>query len=139
MKKIIFSLLFIVIAAFGFAQPPGGGQPKGEKVKALYVAFITESLNLTSSEAQAFWPIHAQYDAEIRTVKDEASELDRQQAILNIKRKYQDRFAKVIGNERTNEFFIKDGEFRKRMIDRLRTMRQQGGGGGRGGMRLMPE
>lgn len=138
MKKIYFSLLLICIGIFSYAQPPGGG-PKGEKIRALYVAYITEGLNLTSTEAQAFWPIHAQYDAEIKSLKEDAPVLEKQQAVLNIKKKYQDRFAKVIGNDRTNTFFIKDEEFRKRMIDRLRALRQQKPGVGfKGGMQGGP-
>lgn len=129
MKKFLVAI-FMMLSAVGMAvaQPPKGD--KGEKIKALYVAYITQELGLTPQEAQSFWPVHTQYEAEIQSLKPEASELDRQQAVLNIKKKYQDKFSKVLGNDRTNQFFIKDGEFRKRMIDRLRQMRQQNPGQG---------
>ncbi|MEO6405326.1 MAG: hypothetical protein ABIY51_00605 [Ferruginibacter sp.] len=108
-------------------QPLNPGQ-REQKIEALYVAYMTRELNLTEDEAQKFWPIHAQFDKEVRDVKMEASELDRQQQVLNIKKKYQDRFTKVLGPGRTNDFFVRDGEFRKKLIERLKKMRQNNGG-----------
>lgn len=46
-------MLFLVLLSTSlcFAQ-------QGERIKTLKVAFITERLNLSSKEAQAFWPIY---------------------------------------------------------------------------------
>jgi Skp family chaperone for outer membrane proteins len=125
MKKI-FTLIIAVLGVVGLAH----AQPenKEQKIKALYVAYITQELKLTESEAQKFWPVHEQYDAEIRGVSG-SDELSRQQSALNIKKKYQDKFTKILGNERTNSFYVKDGEFRKKLVERLRNMRQQNQGG----------
>ena len=127
MKKFILSLIiFAGLAAQ--AQPANDRQ---EKVEALYVAYMTRELNLTGEDAQKFWPVHAQFDNEIRALRMESSELDRQQAVLNIKKKYQDRFTRILGATRTNDFFVKDGEFRKKLVERLKKMRQQNPGNGR--------
>jgi Skp family chaperone for outer membrane proteins len=128
MKKI-FTLMMVLLGFITMAQ----SQPENreQKIQALYVAYITQELKLSEAEAQKFWPIHQQYDAEIKTVSG-ADELTRQQAALNIKKKYQDRFSKVLGTERTNSFYIKDGEFRKKLVDRLRKMRQQNQGNRKG-------
>ncbi len=40
----------------------GQNKPNKDKIKSLKVAFITEHLELTSKEAEAFWPIYNQYD-----------------------------------------------------------------------------
>jgi hypothetical protein len=45
---IIFTLIFTLTS---FAQ-------RNERVKALKIAFITERLELNSSEAQKFWPVY---------------------------------------------------------------------------------
>ncbi len=127
MKKFILSL-FVFASFAAQAQPAADRQ---QKVEALYVAYMTRELNLTEEDAQKFWPVHSQYDNEIRGVKFEASELERQQAVLNIKKKYQDRFTRILGATRTNDFFVKDGEFRKKLVDRLKKMRQQNQGAGR--------
>ncbi|MFT3982133.1 MAG: hypothetical protein QM687_16815 [Ferruginibacter sp.] len=134
--KYFFTFL-LVMGGIGssFAQDDSNPNPNREqKIEALYVAYITKELGLTEAEAQKFWPIHSQYDAEIKAVNS-ADELTRQQAQLNIKKKYQDRFIKVIGADRTNNFYVKDSEFRKKLIDRLRKLRQQNQGGGRPGAR----
>lgn len=90
----------------------------------MYIAYVTQQLKLTEDEAQKFWPVHAQYDNEIKAVRSDLTELDRQQAALNVKKKYQDKFIKILGADRANDFFKTDAEFRKKMIERLRKIRQ---------------
>ena len=126
MKKFIL-YLFIAFASFGSSTAiaqPGNGKP-GEKIEALYIAYMTRQLSLNEDEAQKFWPIHAQYESDMRSINLDQNELDRQQTMLNVKKKYQDRFVKVIGSDRTNKFFVTDAEFRKRMIERLKKMRER--------------
>ena len=128
MKNFILTLIiFFGGMTLAHAQPGGGGD-REQKIEALYVAYITKEINLTGAEAQQFWPVHAQYSAEMKATNTNTNELERQQAGLNIKKKYQDRFIKIIGQERTNTFFKTDGEFRKRMVDRLKKLREQRGG-----------
>ncbi len=127
MKKFILSLVIFA----GFAAQAQPGNDRQEKVEALYVAYMTRELNLTEEDAQKFWPVHSQFDNEIRALRMESSELDRQQAVLNIKKKYQDRFTRILGATRTNDFFVKDGEFRKKLVERLKKMRQQNPGNSR--------
>ncbi len=124
MKQLFSFLVLTLISLCSFAQPANNAN-RQQKVQALYVAYITRELKLTEAEAQKFWPVHSQYDAEINAVKNAEDELASQQAQLNIKKKYQDKFVKILGQQRTNDFYIKDTEFRKKMIDRLRQIRQQ--------------
>lgn len=129
------NLLLILAFVMGFTsianaqtdppqQPPVDEAKQSEKLQALYVAYITKELNLTTDEAQKFWPVHTEFDKEIKAVKQDLPELDKQQAVLNIKKKYQDRFSRIINADRTERFFRKDGEFRRKLIERLRKMRQ---------------
>ena len=125
MKKILLYLtIFFTSLQLVSAQAIPGEGKKDDRIQALYVAYITQELKLSADEAQKFWPLHAQFDSEIKTLRAEMPELDRQQAALNIKKKYQESFVKIIGSPRTNDFYRKDGEFRKKMVDRLRQMRQ---------------
>ena len=57
--KIIFPIIFLLVASLSFSQ---GFKEKREKVKALKVAYITEQLELTTDEAQKFWPIYNAFD-----------------------------------------------------------------------------
>lgn len=66
MKKTLFLILFSLILLNGYAQ-----ERRGEKLKALKVAFITERLDLTPTEAQKFWPIYNAFeDKEIELRRD---------------------------------------------------------------------
>ena len=121
MKKII---LLISVFTFSFILVKAQPGPGGEKVQALYIAYVSKQLNLTPDEAQRFWPVHEQYDRELSALSPDMTELDRQQATLNVKKKYQDRFIKILGPDRTNNFYKVDAEFRAKMIERLRKNRQ---------------
>ncbi|CAZ94162.1 MULTISPECIES: hypothetical protein [Zobellia] len=57
LKYIIIVLLLFVSAQF-YAQKPHDY----DKIKSLKIAFLTERLNLSSKEAQAFWPIYNEYE-----------------------------------------------------------------------------
>ena len=57
--KILFPIIFLLFASLSFSQ---GFKEKREKVKALKVAYITEQLELTTDEAQKFWPIYNAFD-----------------------------------------------------------------------------
>ena len=66
MKK---TLLFIGLFLISFcAISQNKKENRKEKIKALKVAFITEELNLTPSEAEKFWPIYNYYDKKIHNL-----------------------------------------------------------------------
>ena len=128
MKKI---LLILVIAFAGIstanAQTPQDpdATKQQEKLQALYVAFITQKLELTATEAQAFWPVHNEFDKEIKAIDVNLPELEREQKILDIKKRYEPRFNKILGDpKRVDKLFKLNGEFRKKLVDRIRN--QQG-------------
>lgn len=58
--KILAPLLFLVATLSLSAQE----KQDWEKIKSLKIAFITERLNLTPKEAQSFWPIYNEHQAE---------------------------------------------------------------------------
>mgnify|MGYP005615414997 CR=1 FL=1 len=73
--KFIFPIIFLLVSSLSFSQDH---REKREKVKALKVAYITEQLELTSDEAEKFWPIY-------NTFEDKQSELrhEKMRAILD--------------------------------------------------------
>lgn len=121
MKKYLL-ILVLFMGSIPALKAQEDDQPKGEeRIKALYVAYITQQLNLSADEAQKFWPVHAQFEAEIQGVKPDLPELDKQQAMLNIKKKYQDNFNRILGPNRCERFFRMDGEFKRKLLDRIRN------------------
>lgn len=67
MKQLI-PILFLLISFASFAQRNGEIQ---EKIKAQKIAFITDKLELTSEEAQQFWPIYNEFEAKVEKIKSE--------------------------------------------------------------------
>ncbi|MEO7978468.1 sensor of ECF-type sigma factor [Flavobacterium sp.] len=56
--KNIFPLLLLFVSFSFYPQ----NDEKREKIKAYKVSFLTTELELTSSEAQKFWPVYNAYD-----------------------------------------------------------------------------
>ncbi len=117
---ILFGQLSMVIAQ---ENQPVDDAVKQEKIKALYVAYVSQQLAFTPDEAQKFWPVHTQFENDLGGVKKELPELDEQQARLNIKKRYQDNFNKIIGTNRCERFFRMDGEFKRKLMDRVQKQR----------------
>ncbi|BDU27379.1 MULTISPECIES: hypothetical protein [unclassified Flavobacterium] len=59
-KNILPLLLFLT--SFSFFAQNGKIDEKREKIKAFKVSFLTTELELTSTEAEKFWPIYNAYD-----------------------------------------------------------------------------
>ncbi len=128
MKKylVIFTLLLgSVSVAKAQDDQPGDEAKRQEKIKALYVAYISQQLELNPAEAEKFWPIHTQFEAEVKAVKTSLPELEKQQTILNIKKRYQDNFNRILGPKRCERFYKIDGEFKHKLLERIRNQNQR--------------
>lgn len=128
MKKYLLIITFLLgglSAIKAQDDQPGDDARRQEKLRALYVAYISQQLQLNPEEAQKFWPVHTQFENDLKTVRQEMPELEKQQAILNIKKRYQENFNRIIGPNRCDRFFRMDGEFKRKLLERMRNQRQQ--------------
>lgn len=126
MKKLYLILAFMGIAFFVKAQDDNGGTKKQQDIEALKVAFISKELNLTPEEAQKFWPVYNQYTNELRTiVKDDQDIIDRDEKVLNLRKRYRDDFTKILGPHRMNQIFSAEGKFRQLLIRSIRNQKVQ--------------
>nr|WP_321245816.1 hypothetical protein [uncultured Psychroserpens sp.] len=141
MKKIAFTLLFIVITMSAFSQ----GKDKRERIKALKIAFITEKLELTETEAQNFWPLYNAHEAnndalrqqsrqnrkgadlESMTDADAKSMIDKmlvlEQQKLQLRKQFATDLMKVIPAKKVILLKISEDEFNKRMFNEIRKRR----------------
>ena len=75
MRKILLVLLFGTLSCqLVTAQPDQGRRSHGDHdnmMESLKIAYITKELNLTTTEAEKFWPVYDSYIAEIKNVKKE--------------------------------------------------------------------
>ncbi len=102
-------------------------QKEQEKIQALEIAFISRKLNLNTEEAQRFWPIYNEYKRDVRQVmvtqKNNSNRdiVDDEQKIIDVRKKYRDRFVGVIGQPRMNKFFQAEREFRGVLLNQLKN------------------
>ncbi|MBL0136825.1 MAG: hypothetical protein IPP79_24030 [Chitinophagaceae bacterium] len=124
-KYLLITALFV-----GFllpAQAQDENKNDGGRIEALKIAYITKKLNLSPEEAQKFWPVYNKYTDEIRRVQIESrqnkgSELEREEKLLNIRKKFNGEFGKALSADKVNSFFKVEKEFngmvQKEMMER---------------------
>lgn len=133
MKKIFILFGFITFSALLTQAQVVDGEKSGERIKSLEVGYITRQLQLTPEEAEKFWPIFHQYRKELKTTVAEsinADKLDREQKILDVRKKHKKNFATVLDNGRVEKFYEAEDKFqmlvRKEMNNRQNN--RQGAG-----------
>src|SRR5216684_7922507 len=107
MKKILSVLVLIGWFGLpGFAQQRPQQQP-GAGLEAMKIAFFTRRLDLTPEEAQLFWPIYNRYSGEVRqaylTYRDHQNEIELDESLLNIRKRYNSEFSKALSPEKRSE------------------------------------
>lgn len=150
MKKVFSVLCALVVLSLGaFAQGPQGprrGADNGwrERVRAEKVAFLTEEIDLTESEAQVFWPIYNEiqkserdsfeavkkaYDAMAKGVEEKKNSkemeklvkayIDAKEKNEGIETKYLNKLLKVLPAEKVARYYVAEEKFRHQQIGRL--------------------
>jgi len=128
MKKMI-TLAMITLFSCGnmlFAQEQPNHKEQ-EKIQALEIAFISRKLNLNENEAQRFWPVYNEYKRDVRQVmltqrnNPKRDILDNEQMLIDVRKKYKERFSGVVGQPRMNKFFEAEREFRGVLLNQLKN------------------
>lgn len=131
MKGVYLILSFLItITLSGFGQNDEDAKNDGGRLQAYKIAFLTKKLNLSPEEAQSFWPVYNKYEDEIRSVRREnrqkpADELGMEEKILNIRKKYNNEFSKVLPTEKVNTLFRSEKEFSNIVQREMLERRQQ--------------
>ena len=106
---------------------PANAQPRRNNIEAVKAAFITQKLELTPEESQKFWPVYNQYDNEIMQVRASnrnGDVIEKEQKVLDIRKKYRSSFEKILGPQRLNDLYNAESDFRKILIQRLKERRK---------------
>lgn len=110
--KLFFTILGMI---WCFSTPALAQQVRdGQRLEALKIGYLTKKLNLTTDEAQRFWPVYNQYMADLKKVRIEeknGDEIEKDEQILAVRKKYQGDFAKALSPQRANDFFKAEKEF----------------------------
>ncbi|MBX3242110.1 MAG: hypothetical protein KIT80_14065 [Chitinophagaceae bacterium] len=121
MKKIFLLLLFIT-----FVTVNANAQQPGDRMRSLEIGYITKELRLTPEEAEKFWPVYNKYKQELRTLPDTGDELERQQKVLNIRKKYKKGFAEILlDNNRAQAVYDAEDRLRNLVKRELEKRRER--------------
>jgi Spy/CpxP family protein refolding chaperone len=152
MKILAAFALMVFIATSSMAQPDQ--EDKSEKITAAKVAYITSRLNLTTAQAQQFWPVFNEFEAarkkirkQMRLLRVEAkiseptedevkADIKKMFALrqeeLDLEKQYSEKFLKVITARQLAEYYRSEKEFTKLLLNKLKERR-----GGMGPLRDM--
>jgi len=136
------TLIALLCPLFIFSQDIS--DKKRKKIESQKIAFITKALDLSSEEAQVFWPVYNNFSDEMKTIKEKRREvfskarknrssltekeigniiderLKMEQEILDLKVKYNKEFQKVISNRQISALYHSEEEFKKELLNRIR-------------------
>jgi len=138
MKRVltIFAIL-LSCATLTMAQ-----QGPGKRIHAAKMAYITDRIKLTQEQMAGFMPLYGDYEKELRIIrqeffkkyrgadkeqKDDAGarkyiedDLDYQQQVISLKRKYNDTFLKVLTARQLADLYKAEREFRQMLMQQLK-------------------
>ena len=148
--KIMIKNLFIVLAFVLVSSSMTAQGPARERIRTLKIAFITERVNLTSSEAQNFWPIYNAYEAKLETIRrkerlelrsriafieelssnESATLLQQyntmQKAKYEAEKEFLEEIRDVISPKKTLLLLKAEEDFKKRLLQQMRKRRNGG-------------
>lgn len=139
--KWYFPLCLMVLFALPMAAQPDQ-EDKSDRITAAKVAYITSKLNLTTAQAQQFWPVFNEFEAarkkirkQMRLLRVEAKLSDPteeelkadikkmfalRQEELDLEKQYSDKFLKVISPRQLAEYYRSEKEFTKLLLHKLK-------------------
>jgi hypothetical protein len=135
MKRL--SVIILMLSTSLFAQSKS---ERYEQIETIKVAFITKKLDLSSEEAQKFWPIYNNYQKELMLLMKKRREerlrtdiepndkinldLSYESKMLDLKKKYKKLYSKAIPAEKILLLYQAEREFREHLIKQLNHRRK---------------
>ncbi len=130
-KKIVSVVLITLFSFSAFAQGTGS---KHDKIENLKIAFLTKKLNLSNKTAQDFWPIYNEFDHSKQrlfrkykqqyreqnlSMQDVEHRMEREKEFLQLRKKYINRFAKVLTPVQLTDLKRSERQFKKLLLKRV--------------------
>lgn len=122
--------------------PQGMERERLEKLESAKIAFITQRIDLSPREAEKFWPVYNQFQAEMRGLLKERREemkagkdmpaneridrqLDLESQLLELKKRYTREFGKVISADKILRLFQAEKDFKAELIKELQERKEK--------------
>jgi Spy/CpxP family protein refolding chaperone len=153
MQKISFLMSMLFVALVTMAQPHKncqGGNETREKFKSQKIAFLTNKLSLTTTEAQEFWPVYNEMEnkmdeikgcrreamkeckGNIETLSDKEIEdaidvlIKNEQKEAEIKSAYHEKFKKILGPRKVLLLYQSEKDFKAELLNKMKGPKGHG-------------
>ena len=129
-------------------------QDRKDKIETMHIAYLSQRLNLTSAEAEKFWPIYNEFRTEQDKLRKErmdnmqhvrraggidslsdaevqkliGSETDIETKQLEVRKEYVVKFQQVIPLRKVAKFFVAEEEFKRYLLNELKRRDHEGKG-----------
>lgn len=138
MKRILSILIFTFLL---FNRQSLFAQSEKDKVEALRIAFISKRVELTTAEAEKFWPVYNEYNDKLKAIKrnlrqsyrkkaetlndKEAEELyyldlQSKQAETDVHKVYSEKIKTIIGVKKVVKLRVAEEEFKREIINSIK-------------------
>ena len=141
MKKIAIIVLSMTFTFSAFSQQMR--DKIEQKVNIQRIAFLTQRLSLTETEAQQFWPIYNEFTDKLQQIRkpvkpekpfDEqadadvekmiTAQFDRESRETDLKKEYFIKLKKVISVKKIAKLYKAEKDFRGELVKQLQDMRE---------------
>ncbi len=144
-RQLIIISLLIMIPFINFAQNGQRLKAVKEKINAQKVAYITKELDLTPQEAQVFWPVYNEFEAQRALINKEFKDknfeernvdpntlTDKEaldiadnhiilaQKLLDLRKKYHIEFKKVLPPKKLLKLYQAEKNFNKFLLKEIK-------------------
>jgi len=150
MRYLMVAFFIIASWQFGFAQQ----RDIQARLQSAKIGIITERLNLSSKQAQTFWPLYNELNSKKKELKIELAKakidiqhselndenanaiielyLNNQQKEVDLDREYMEKFKEVITPKQVVQLIKVEEDFKKMILQKLRERQQNRRPGGSG-------
>jgi ribosome-binding ATPase YchF (GTP1/OBG family) len=145
MKMKITKYIFLFVLPVMFALNAVGQNTKKEEIRAQKAAYLTANMNISESQAKAFWPVYNAFEEEMIKLRKEKRSLykgskkamdftelsdkelndffiqrfDFEEKELKIKREYHEKFLKVLSIQQVAALYQAEIDFRRKVIQKV--------------------
>jgi len=146
-KHISITFLLLTFSLISIAQNERPNRKEiREKIRTQKIAFITTKVGITGDEAQKFWPLYNEFEAEIKAVKrlqkenhrkarkideypSEASKVSQNMLIyhqkeLDIKKKYHTSFSEILPDVKVVKLYEAERKFKEKLLSEIQKRKQ---------------
>jgi len=135
----------IIVFFFVFTLSASAQEDRKERIESMKVSFITQKLDLTSKEAQVFWPFYNEFqdklqaarkakrkeakstrgdidampDAEVEAIID--SEIAAKQVEAELSKEYHNKFKQILSVKKVAKLYRAEDDFKRELLKQLQN------------------